>query len=154
MPNFLRNCLAILAGIFVGSVVNFAIILAGPMIIPLPEGIDLSDMEQFAENLKRLPAKNFIAPWLAHAMGTLAGAALASRISTSHSIAMALAVSAFFLAGGIAMVANYGGPIEFAVLDLAGAYAPMGLLGGWLGRSRLGPPTDESDPIEKASTDS
>lgn len=151
MPNVLRNCLAILAGVFVGSVVNFVIILAGPMIIPLPEGIDLSDMERFAENLQRLPPQNFIAPWLAHALGTLVGAAAAARLAANHSMAMALAVSVFFLAGGVAMIANYGGPIEFAVLDLVGAYVPMALLGSWLGRSGVQHSTGEADSIERTS---
>jgi hypothetical protein len=66
------------------------------MLIPLPEGIDLTDMEHFAENLKHLPPKNFIAPWLAHALGTLTGSAVASRLSASRPMLIAQGILAFF----------------------------------------------------------
>ena len=38
--------------------------------------------------------------------------------------------SAFFLLGGIAMVAMFGGPLWFNAVDLIGAYLPMAYLGG------------------------
>ena len=44
----------------------------------------------------------------------------------------ALGIGFFFMLGGIMMVAMFGGPVWFAVLDLVGAYVPMGLLGGIL----------------------
>ncbi len=96
MRTTLQNSLAVLAGIFLGSLVNFAIILAGPMLIPLPEGIDLTDREHFAENLKHRPPKNFIALWLAHALGTLTGSAVASRLSASRPMLIAQGILAFF----------------------------------------------------------
>ncbi|MFP6763372.1 MAG: hypothetical protein VB858_07135, partial [Planctomycetaceae bacterium] len=72
MPSFVRNILAVIAGILIGSVVNLGIIKVGPLVIPPPAGVDMADMENFAENLTRLKPANFIAPWLAHALGTLA----------------------------------------------------------------------------------
>ena len=48
---------------------------------------------------------------------------------------------AFFLLGGITMVAMFGGPIWFTVLDLLGAYLPMGYLGGMLGGAKRLQPT-------------
>ena len=68
MPPILRNILAVIAGVLIGSVINMAIITLGPMVIPPPEGVDMSDMEKFAENLKLLAPVNFIAlgwlmPW-------------------------------------------------------------------------------------------
>ena len=128
MHVFVRNLLAFIAGIFVGSVVNLAIISVGPALIPLPEGVDLSDMDRFAENLKRLAPENFIAPSLAHAMGTLAGSIVAACLSVKHSLKMTLAIAAFFEMGGIVMVTTYGGPSWFVVADLVGAYFPMGIL--------------------------
>jgi len=132
MPAVWRNLAAVLAGIVVGSVVNMAIIIAGPLLIPVPEGVDISDMEKFSENLMLLKPINFLAPWLAHALGTLAGAFVAAKIAASRKLVWALGVSLFFLLGGIWMVTSYGGPIWFAVLDLIGAYLPAGLLGGKL----------------------
>jgi hypothetical protein len=61
----MRNLLAVIAGLVVGSVVNMAIITVGPMVIPPPTGVDMSDMDKFAENIKLLEPANFIAPcWL------------------------------------------------------------------------------------------
>lgn len=136
MPSILKNILAIVAGVLIGSVVNMAIIMAGPMVIPPPEGVDLSDMEKFAESLKLFKPINFIAPWLAHALGTLAGAFVAAKIAASHKMKIALGIGAFFLLGGISMVLMVGGPIWFIVLDLVGAYLPMGYLGGILAGSK------------------
>ena len=70
MPAIARNIVAVLLGIVVGSLVNMAIIIAGPLVIPVPEGIDMSDMAKFSENLNLLKPVNFLAPWLAHALGT------------------------------------------------------------------------------------
>ena len=132
MPQILRNTLAVVAGIVTGSVVNMAIITVGPMVIPPPDGVDMSDMDKFDENLKLLKPANFVAPWLAHALGTLVGAFVAAKIAASHKMKIALAIGVFFLLGGIAMVAMLGGPLWFSVVDLIGAYLPMGYLGGIL----------------------
>ena len=139
MPSVLKNVLAFVVGIVVGGAVNMAIVVVGPMLIPPPEGVDMADMEKFAENLKLLKPVNFIAPWLAHAGGTLAGAFLAAKLAASHGMKLAVGVGAFFLLGGITMVATYGGPIWFIVLDLLGAYLPMGYLGGLLAGAKGGP---------------
>ncbi len=132
MPPILRNILAILAGLLVGSAINMAIVTVGPMVIPLPAGVDMSDMDTFAENLKLLKLANFIAPWLAHALGTLVGALIAAKVATSHKMKFALGIGVFFMLGGIWMVVMFGGPLWFAVLDLLGAYLPMAYLGGIL----------------------
>lgn len=132
MPSILKNILAVVAGILIGSVLNMAIITVGPMVIPPPDGVDMSDMDKFAENLKLLKPANFLAPWLAHALGTLVGAFVAARIAASHKMQFAFAIGTFFLLGGIAMVAMFGGPLWFNVVDLIGAYLPMAYLGGGL----------------------
>ena len=132
MSPILKNTLAVIAGLVIGSFVNMAIIIVGPMVIPLPDGVDMSDMDKFAENLKLFKPANFIAPWLAHALGTLVGATIAAKIAASHKMKFAIGLSVFFLMGGIMMVSMFGGPMWFAALDLIGAYLPMGLLGGML----------------------
>jgi hypothetical protein len=132
----MRNLLAFITGMLIGSAVNMTIVTVGPMVIPLPPGVDMTDMNRFAENLALLQPANFIPPWLAHALGALTGAFLAARIATSHRMKLALAVSALFLIGGVIMVVQYGGPMWFITLDLVGAYLPMGYLGGALAGAR------------------
>ncbi|MCA9065242.1 MAG: hypothetical protein KDA96_19370, partial [Planctomycetaceae bacterium] len=84
MRKTLKNMVAGVVGFLIGSVVNMTIVTVGPIIIPPPEGVDLSDMDRFAENLKLLKPANFIAPWLAHAVGTLAAAFVAATLAASH----------------------------------------------------------------------
>lgn len=140
----MKNVLGLILGFVIGGVVNFTIVSLGPLLIPTPEGVDMSDMENFAENLKKLEPVNFITPWIAHAVGTLVGAVIAARIASSHRTLMALMIGVFFLAGGITMVAMYGGPVWFAVLDLAFAYIPMALIAARL----VGEPAPSQEATE------
>lgn len=139
MPPILRNILAVIAGLVGGSAVNMAIVMVGPMVIPPPEGVDMSDMDRLAENLKLLKPANFVPPLLAHALGTLVGAFIAAKIAVSHRMTLALVIGVFFLLGGITMVKMVGGPGWFIATDLIGAYLPMGYLGGLLGGGMRNP---------------
>lgn len=132
MPPILRNILAILAGLLIGGVVNMAIVTVGPMLIPPPDGVDMTNVEKLAENINKLSPANFLAPWLAHALGTLVGAWVAATLAATRKMPIALGIGAFSLLGGIAAVAMIGGPLWFILLDLIGAYLPMGYLGGRL----------------------
>lgn len=135
MPSAVKNVLACIAGFLVGSVVNMAIVTVGPMVIPPPDGVDMSNIDEFAENLKLLQPVNFIAPWLAHALGTLAGAFVAAKVAASHAMKFAIGIGVFFLLGGITVIVMFGGPVWFGFVDVVGAYLPMACLGGWLARA-------------------
>ena len=140
MSPILKNILAIIAGILIGSIVNMTIVTVGPMVIPPPDGVDMLAMDQFAENLKLLKPVNFIAPWLAHALGTFVGALITATVAASHKMKFALGIGVFFLIGGITAISMFGGPAWFIALDLIGAYLPMGYLGGMLGKSNAPQP--------------
>lgn len=132
MNTVVRNVLAVLAGIVVGSLVNMALVNLGPSIIPLPEGADVSTAEGLRESMRLFTPANFIFPFLAHALGTLAGAYLAARLAASHAVKLALGIGVFFLIGGIVAAIMLGGPLWFIVADLLLAYIPMGYLGAVL----------------------
>ena len=134
MNPILRNVLAVIAGLFVGGVVNMGIISISDLVIAPPAGVDVSDMESLKANMHLFGPKNFIFPFLAHAVGTLAGGYAAARIAGTRKMSMALIVGAVFLLGGIMMVISVGGPIWFSVLDLVVAYIPMAWLGGSLAK--------------------
>lgn len=133
MNPIVRNILAGVGGIVVGSLVNISLVNMGAAIVPLPEGAEVSTMEELRESMGLFKPVNFVFPFLAHALGTLAGAFFAARISASHPMKFALGVGVFFLIGGVTMVAMVGGPLWFNVSDLVLAYIPMGCLGGILG---------------------
>ncbi|MEN1728814.1 MAG: hypothetical protein AAGJ52_10295 [Pseudomonadota bacterium] len=131
-----RNVIAVLAGVVLGSLVNLSLVNLGPLLIPLPEGVDVSSMESLRKGMVQFSPLNFLFPFLAHALGTLFGAYIAARFAASRPMAMALFIGVFFLAGGIAAASMIGGPHWFIVVDLLLAYLPTSLLGAYLARKR------------------
>ena len=124
----LKNVLAVVAGIVIGSIVNLALVSSG--IIPYPEGIT---MENIAQRIPELETKHFIMPFLGHAIGTLVGAFVAAKIAATHKMQIAMAIGAWFLLGGAMNIFMMKGtPIWFMIVDMVGAYIPMGWLGGTL----------------------
>lgn len=125
-----KNILAIIAGIGVGMVVNMGIIMISSSIIPPPEGIDNTTMEGLKAGMHLFEPKHFIMPFLAHALGTLAGAFVAAKLAVSHQMKYAIGIGVFFLLGGLANIFMLPSPTWFTVLDIGVAYIPMGLLAG------------------------
>lgn len=118
-----------IGAIVVGMVVNGGLIQVGSRLVPPPEGVDVESMESLAENIHLFSPANFVFPFLAHALGTLAGAFIAAKFSVSYHRVLAISMGAFFLIGGAMMVSMLPAPMWFNVLDLLVAYIPMGYLG-------------------------
>ena len=132
MNPIVRNILAVVAGIIIGMVVNMGLIVLGSTIIPAPDGVDVMDPESISASIHLFEPKHFVFPFLAHALGTLAGAFTVAKLAISHQMRFGLGIGVFFLIGGIANLFMIPGPTWFAVVDLVGAYIPMGWLGGKL----------------------
>ncbi|MBK6352089.1 MAG: hypothetical protein IPP06_10460 [Saprospiraceae bacterium] len=130
MNPIVRNVLAVITGVILGSVVNMGIIMLSSSIIPPPEGADLTTEEGLKASMHLMQPKHFIMPFLAHALGTFVGAFVAAIIAISNKMNLALAIGVLFLAGGISMVFMLPSPTWFTLLDLIGAYLPMAYLGG------------------------
>ncbi|MGB5739447.1 MAG: hypothetical protein WBM54_08860, partial [Woeseia sp.] len=79
-----RNLLAFLLGLVVGSGVNMGLIVTGHSVIPLPAGADASTTESLADSMHLFGPEQFLFPFLAHALGTFAGALLAFMIAGSR----------------------------------------------------------------------
>ena len=129
MNPVVKNIIAVVLGIVIGSAVNMGIVMVSNSIIPLPEGVDPTSMESLKENISLFEPKNFIMPFLAHALGTLVGAFLAAKIAANNKLTFALVIGFFFLIGGIMNVFSLGGPAWFNAVDLIFAYIPMALIG-------------------------
>jgi hypothetical protein len=132
MNPVLRNILAFIAGAIFGSVVNMSIIEISSLVIPPPPGADVSTMEGLSASMGLFQPQHFLMPFLAHALGTLAGAWLAALLAASHKMGLALGIGVLFLAGGISAVVMLPAPLWFEVLDLLLAYIPMAWIGGRL----------------------
>lgn len=133
MNPILKNILAVLLGIIVGSIVNMAIVMFSGSIIPPPEGADVTTAEGLKESMHLFKPINFLMPFLAHALGTFVGALTTAFIAASHNVKLAMIIGVFFLLGGIASVFMLPSPAWFSITDIALAYLPMAYLGGKLG---------------------
>lgn len=129
MNPIIRNIIAVIAGIVIGSIINMTLVELGNILVPV-EGGDLSNMEDLKRIMPTFTYKNFIFPFLAHALGTLFGAFIAAYIAATHKTKFAFAIGGFFLIGGITVNMMLPGPIWFEALDLLLAYIPMAFIGG------------------------
>ena len=132
MNPILKNILAIIAGLIMGSAVNMGIIMISGSIIPTPEGVDNTTMEGLKAGMHLFQPKHFLFPFLAHAIGTFVGALLAAIIAANHKMLFAIVIGVFFLAGGIANVMMLPSPTWFTIVDLVGAYLPVAYFAGKL----------------------
>ena len=129
MPNLLRNALALLVGVVVGGGVNMALITLSPSLIPPPAGVDVTDAESLSRAMHLFQPRHFVMPFLAHALGTLAGALAAYLIAASYRAQIAYVIGVVFLCGGVAASFMIPAPAWFIALDLLAAYLPMAWLG-------------------------
>jgi hypothetical protein len=141
----LRYFLAIVGGLVAGSAINMGLILVSGSVVEPPPGADVTTLEGLRESIHLFQPRHFVFPFLAHALGTLAGAAVAASIAPGHKFRFAMAVGVFFLVGGIVNAAMLPAPLWFVVLDLGAAYIPMAWL-GWrlvVGRTTRSPLSSE-----------
>ncbi len=134
MKTIIRNTLAVVLGLVVGSAVNMGLIMLGPMLIPPPDGVDVMDAESIAASIHLFEPKHFLFPFLAHALGTFAGALVAYLVATSYAFTFAVVIGILFLFGGILNSFAIPAPTWFVVLDIVAAYIPMAVLGILVGR--------------------
>lgn len=133
MPKLLRNVLAVIAGFVIGAIVNSALIAASPSIIPPPAGVDVKNAESLSRSIHLFEPRHFVMPFLAHALGTFAGALAACAIAATHKARMAYVVGALFLLGGVAASFMIPAPAWFIAVDLVAAYIPMAWLAARIG---------------------
>ncbi len=129
MLNLLKLALALCVGVVLGSLVNMGIVVVGPKLIPPPPGAVMTTVEGLVAAMPLLQPKHFVAPFLAHALGTLVGATVVALLAISHRAVLAYTVGALFLIGGIMAAQMIPAPVWFIALDLLVAYIPMAWLG-------------------------
>lgn len=132
MNSIIKNILAVILGVFAGGAVNMGIIMISNYIIPPPAGANLKTMEGLLASMPLMEPKHFLMPFLAHALGTLIGAGITAAIASKHKMRFAIGISVWFLIGGIINVIILPSPLWFMLVDLIGAYLPMGYIVGKL----------------------
>lgn len=141
LRTFLITLLAIFTGMLIGGIVNIALIVASPSIIPLPEGVNPADTESLKENIHRFTAKHYVMPFLAHALGTLVGAIVSVFIvkglkENTMQLKAALSIGILFLWGGIQTSIDIASPLAPTLVDAVLCYIPMALIGYFLIREK------------------
>lgn len=125
----LRLIFAVIFGVLVGGLVNMGIITLSPHLIPPPAGADMTTTAGVQAAMAQIKPIHLLMPFLAHAIGTLAGAALAAWLTAKYKLQAALAVSVVFLIGGIMAASMIPAPAWFIACDLILAYIPAAWLG-------------------------
>lgn len=146
MKTLLRSILAIIIGLPLGGIVNMALVIIGPKIIPPPPGVDVTKVESIAANIHLFEPQHFLFPFLAHALGTMAGAMVAYLIAVKKRLLFSLAIGVLFLIGGIAAASMIPAPTWFIALDLGVAYLPMAWIGALLAKRLVREPAVENPP--------
>ncbi len=138
MPTLLRNVLAVIAGIVIGGAVNSALIIVSPSLIPPPAGVNVNDAKSLSNSIHLFEPRHFVMPFLAHAIGTLAGALVTYLIAASSRTRLAYVIGVLFLIGGIAASMMIPAPTWFIAADLLLAYIPMAWLAVQIGSRMQG----------------
>ena len=133
MSPLVRNIFAMLAGLLAGGLVNMALVTIGPVLVPPPAGVDMTNMDSLAQSMDLMGPQHFVFPLLAHALGTLVGATVTFAMAGRNSHFLAFGVGVFFLIGGISAARMIPAPTWFVVVDLVFAYLPMAWLATVLG---------------------
>ncbi|UKN00389.1 hypothetical protein K6119_11650 [Paracrocinitomix mangrovi] len=136
MNPYLRNTLVVIGALIIGSVVNMGIISISPSIIAPPEGVDPTDMDNIAANIDKYEFKHFLMVFLAHALGTLAGAYFAARLVTKAPAFFGFLIGVISLIGGIAAAKMIPAPMTFIIIDLVFAYLPFALIANVMARKK------------------
>lgn len=129
----LRNILGVLVGASVCIVLNSLLLGLMMKLIGTPDGFDPNDPSTY----HLLQARHYLSPFVAHALPSLVGGAIAALIAAARKITIALLVGALHLLGGIVAAFLIPAPAWFTALDLMVAYLPMAWLGGRLAETAL-----------------
>jgi hypothetical protein len=134
-----RSIIAVICGLIIGSVFNYAIVFLSWKIFPLPAAAE-SDPEKFKSYILALPATAFLLILVAHIGGTLIGGYVAAFIARRAPLILGAIVGVFFLIAGIMNVVTLPAPIWFDVVDLV-LFVPAGIYGARLAPRRAAAPT-------------
>jgi hypothetical protein len=134
MRRILRLVLAVVVGFIAGSIVNMALVHLGGVVFPPPAGADTSTMEGLKASMHLFEPRHFLFPFLAHALGTLSGAMVATWLVRPRTPGPAWTIGVLFFLGGVASAFMLPAPAWFIAVDLVLAYFPAAWLGWRLAR--------------------
>jgi hypothetical protein len=137
MNSRIKNILIFVGALIIGMVMNFSVLEIMKFFIPDPKGFDLNTMEGLIKAMPFMTTKNFIGPFLAHAVGTLVGAVIVKRFAFENASRYSFGIGFFNLLAGISMIFSIPTPFWFEAIDLIFAYLPMAWLANKMVSNRM-----------------
>ncbi|MFZ9941987.1 MAG: hypothetical protein ACO3O0_00105 [Bacteroidia bacterium] len=129
MSPSIKNIISVVVGLFAGGTLNMVILGINGTLIPLPPGADVSSPEGLAQSILLFEPVHFLAPFLAHAVGTLVAAWVATRFASAPNLFLSMIPGILFFLAGTYMAVDLKAPLWFEALDLTCAYIPMAWIG-------------------------
>lgn len=133
---FLKALLAIICGFIIGNLVNMSVIMLSGHVIPPPVGVDVTTTEGLKSAIHLFEPKHFLFPFLAHALGTMSGAFISTKLAPKSGWVPAMTIGALFLLGGVISARMIPAPAWFITSDLLLAYFPFAWFGYLLAKGR------------------
>jgi hypothetical protein len=131
--SIVKRILAVVAGVFAGAGVIYAIESVSHRLYPPPPGTNLNDPAAIKAWIATLPGSAFFLVLLAYALGSLVGGTVATLLSGRTRLVPALIVGTLLLTLGLVNLATIPQPLWFSVASTA-LYIPCAWLGGVLVR--------------------
>lgn len=127
----INRIFSILSGVIAGAIVMGIGEMISHTIYPMPEDLDQSDLQALKDYISALPIGAFIAVLVAHALGSLAGGLVASKMAKVQKRSAALFAGLILLLAGVLNLISIPHPLWFSIADIA-LYTPMAILGYYL----------------------
>jgi hypothetical membrane protein len=124
-----KNVLSVIAGVIAGFILILVFETIGHLIAPLPEGIDISDIESIKENLDKIPVLNMVLVLVAYAIGAFGAGFVTIKIAKTQKINMALITGLILMLFGIFNLITIPHPVWFTIVNLF-LFLPMAWAGG------------------------
>jgi hypothetical protein len=134
-----RGVVAVIVGMIAGMILMNVLHFASTTVYPVPEDVDMystepAERKKVAAWVETLPAGAFVWALLAHGLGAMSGAAVATLLAKRRSLVPGLVVGALFTIGGIFNLMAIPHPTWFMILDVPIYLVLAYLAGRWLRR--------------------
>ncbi|MBK7636720.1 MAG: hypothetical protein IPJ13_22465 [Saprospiraceae bacterium] len=134
MSPIFKNILVVILAIAAGMIAMMAGHQISNVILPPPEGMDVSNMESFVANAHKLTTGHWILALLSHAFGPLVSGFIVAKYSAAHHRQLLWIVAGAWIIAGVLNLMAIHHLLWFKIADIL-MYVPMTFIGaklsGW-----------------------
>lgn len=130
----LKNTMIVILAIVAGMIAMMLGHRVSNVILPPPDGFDVSNMESFIANAGKLTTGHWLLALLSHAFGPLVSGFIVARFVVSHHRQLLWIVALAWIIAGVLNLMAIPHPLWFKIADIM-VYIPMTFIGaklsGW-----------------------